>query len=78
MGTTRSATLFAQEALEGEQKKLDSGKTTTFVVLQLQRDLTAARSAEVQALADYNRALAQLALQEGATLERHKVNLEIE
>jgi outer membrane protein TolC len=78
VGTTRSATLFAQEALEGEQKKLDSGKTTTFVVLQLQRDLTAARSAEVQALADYNRALAQLALQEGATLERHKVNLEIE
>ena len=78
VATTKQATLFAQEALDGEQKKLDSGKTTTFVVLQLQRDLTAARSAEVQALAEYNRALSQLAFQEGTTLERHKVNLEIE
>ena len=51
---------------------------TTKLVLQLQRDLTAARSAEVQALAEYNRALSQLAFQEGTTLERHKVNLEIE
>lgn len=78
VATTRRATVFAQEALEGEQQKLDSGKTTTFVVLQLQKDLTTARSAEVQALADYNRALAQLSLQEGSTLERHKVNINVE
>jgi len=39
--------------------------------------LTAARSAEAQALADYNKALAQLAFDEGTTLERNKLDLEM-
>jgi len=32
---------------------------------------------EIRALADYNIALANLALGEGSTLERHKITLEI-
>jgi hypothetical protein len=43
--------------------------------LQLQRDLTAASSAEVQALADYNRALVQLALAEGSVLDRNSISV---
>jgi outer membrane protein TolC len=70
---TRAARAFAQEALAAEQKKLENGKSTSFFVLQFQRDLTARRSEEVRALADYNNALAQLAWREGTTLERHKV-----
>jgi outer membrane protein TolC len=70
---TREARDYAREALEAEQRKLESGKSTSFVVLQLQRDLTSARNDAVQALMDYNRQLAALALAAGALLERHGV-----
>ena len=59
------------------KKKLANGKATSFEVLQLQRDLTAAHSAEIQALADYNRALSQLSFSEGSTLERENVKVEV-
>jgi outer membrane protein len=74
---TKQSRLFAQIALEAEQRKLDNGRTTSFVVLQLQRDLTTAQLAELAALTEYNKALAQLALREGTTLERSALNLEI-
>src|SRR5439155_15516629 len=74
---THEARRYAEAALEAEQKKLESGKSTSFEVLRLQRDLTAAASTEIRALADYNIALAQIALQEGTTLERRHVNLQV-
>jgi outer membrane protein TolC len=74
---TREARIYAEAALGAEQKKLESGKSTSFEVLRLQRDLTSARSAEIRALADYNIALAQIALNEGSTLERRHVALEV-
>jgi outer membrane protein TolC len=73
---TRQARLYAEAALSAEQKKLENGKSTSFVVLQLQKDLTTARSTEIRALADYNIALAALAFDEGSTLERRNVNVE--
>jgi outer membrane protein len=77
VNSTREGRRYAEAALEAEQKKLESGKSTSFFVLQLQRDLTAARSEEIRALADYNKALADLARGEGSTLERRAVNVEI-
>jgi outer membrane protein len=74
---TRQARLYAEEALKAEQMKLEKGKSTSFIVLQLQRDLTSARSAEIRALADYNIALARLASSEGSTLERRGVELQL-
>lgn len=73
---TRQARLYAEAALDAEQKKLENGKSTSFFVLQLQRDLTAARSAEIRALADYNKALATLSKSEGTTLEKANIGLE--
>lgn len=73
---TRQARLYAEAALDAEQKKLENGKSTSFQVLQLQRDLTSRRSEEIRALADYNKSLADLSQKEGATLERHGINLE--
>jgi outer membrane protein len=72
---TRLARAYQEAALQAEEKKLESGKSTSFFVLQLQRDLTAASSAEVQALADYNKALVQLALAEGSVLDRNGIDL---
>ena len=77
VGATREARIYAEAALEAEQKKLASGKSTSFEVLRLQRDLTTSRSSEIRSLADYNIALAQLAQYEGTTLERRHVNLNI-
>lgn len=75
--TTRKAREFAGIALQAEEKKLEIGKSTSFIVLQLQRDLTTARSAEITALADYRKALATLAFSEGTVLERMKLYLEV-
>ena len=74
---TRQAKLFAEAALDAEQKKLENGKSTNFEVLGLQRNLTAARFAEVQALAEYNNALAQLAFQEGSSFQRHGLKIDV-
>jgi outer membrane protein TolC len=74
---TREARIYAGAALDAEQKKLENGKSTSFQVLQLQRDLTTARSTEIRALADYNIALANLAVNEGTTLERRHVKLDV-
>ena len=67
---TKEARAYAEQALAAEQRKLESGKSTSFVVLQLQRDLTSARKAEIAALADYNQKLSTLALAEGSILDR--------
>ena len=73
---TQQARTYAEAALDAEQKKYAVGKSTTFTVLQLQKNLTSARSDEIRALADYNEALANLAAKEGSTLERNGIKLE--
>ena len=75
---TRKASEYSQAALDAEQKKLENGKSTSFVVLQLQNDLTAARSSELRAVADYNNALAELSFREATTLDRHGINWQAE
>jgi HAE1 family hydrophobic/amphiphilic exporter-1 len=73
---TKQARIYAQAALDAEQKTYAVGKATTFEVLQYQNSLTSARSQEIRALANYNEALANLAAQEGATFERYNINIE--
>ena len=77
VAATSAAREYATDALDAEQKKLQSGKSTTYTVLQMQRDLTTASGNEIQALATYNKALAQLSLDEGSTLQRLHINLEV-
>jgi outer membrane protein TolC len=76
VGSTRKARGYAEAALGAEQKKLQNGLSTSFIVLQLQETLTSARMAEVQALADYNKVLAQLGFAEGSTMEHYRLVLE--
>ncbi|MCX7872026.1 MAG: TolC family protein [Verrucomicrobiae bacterium] len=75
---TRRARIFAEAALENEIKKLQNGKSTSFFVLQFQRDLIAARVAEIQALVDYNKALTTIATAEGSILDKLKIKLDFE
>ncbi len=78
VAATRAAREYAHAALEAEQIKSQTGTSILYLVLQMQRDLTAARGNEIEALAAYNKTLAQLSLDEGATLERLGINLEVE
>ena len=73
---TKQARIYAEAALDAETKTYAVGKATTFEVLTYQNNLTAARSQEIRALANYNESLANLAAQEGATLERYSINIE--
>lgn len=75
--STRKAREFAELALDAEQKKLAAGKSTSFQVLQLQKDLTTARTEEIRALTDYNKTLSRIALAEGGSLDRHGLNMQV-
>jgi len=75
--SSRQARIYAEDALQAEQMKLQRGSSTSFVVLQLQSTLTARRSDEIQALANYNIDLDQLAFDEGTILERNHIELRV-
>ncbi len=48
---------LAERNLDAERKKFENGMTTSFQVTQIQRDLSAARTTEMQALAIYRKAV---------------------
>ncbi len=73
---SRVARVFAQRTLEAAQARLTSGTATTFEVLQFQRDLATAEIAEVLALTDHQKAIAEYARQTGTTIERSSIVLE--
>jgi outer membrane protein TolC len=73
---TRQARIYAEAALDAEEKTYTVGKATTFEVLTYQNSLTTARGQEIRALANYEEALATLYSQEGSTLDRLQINIE--
>jgi outer membrane protein len=66
--------MFNEEKLRTETEKLRVGKSTSFLVAQAQRDLLVSRIAEVQALANYLKALIDLYRQDGSLLERRGIS----
>jgi outer membrane protein len=54
---TRRARELAEQRLTADNKRFSVGLTSTFEVLQSQRDLSRARQNELRALIDYNRSL---------------------
>ena len=77
LDATRAARAFAETALQAEEKKFTHGLSTGFIVLEYQQRLTDARSTELRALTDYNKGLVQLALTEGAALEKGDLELDV-
>src|SRR5690606_34153211 len=51
--TTRLARELAEQRLDAEQKRFEVGMSTSFLVIQAQRDLAVARNNELQASLDY-------------------------
>ncbi len=67
---TKAASTLAAEQLRIETKRLEAGVSTTFEVLRFQRDLAVAQSAEVRALTNYNKSLANFDRVRGVVLEK--------
>ncbi len=70
---SRQARESAEQQLAGEQKLYEVGRSTTFLLLQRQNELTTARTNELQAQTDYNKALADLQRATAATLRINNV-----
>jgi len=65
-----------EQLLDAEKKKLDAGTSTTFMVIQVQRDLANAQLAEVQALTAYGLAQVQLDQAVGTVLDSNHVMID--
>jgi len=70
---SRSARESAEQQLAGEQKLYEVGRSTTFLLLQRQSELTTARTNELQSQTDYNKALADLQRATASTLRINNV-----
>ncbi|MEE8526623.1 MAG: TolC family protein, partial [Thermoanaerobaculia bacterium] len=67
---------LARENLNAEQKRYENGLSTSFQVLEIQEDLSLARSREVSAVITYRRALTGYRRSVGRLLEAHGVELD--
>lgn len=68
--------MFEEENVQAETERLTVGASTSYLVIQYQRDLTAARSAEVSALSSYVEAKAALQRAVGTILDENGVSLD--
>lgn len=68
---------YAGKAWNGELERAQAGASSVFFVLQLQTDLAAARSAELVAKRDYEKAVFKLHFADGALLDENGLVLEI-
>ncbi len=73
---SRIAKDFAYQTLKAAQERLNNGRSTTFEVLQFQRDYATAQASELRARADYIKAVANYARLTGTTLEKNGIVLE--
>ncbi len=57
IATSRAARTLAEQRLSAEQKRFEVGMSTSFLVVQAQRDLATARNNELGALLEFNRSV---------------------
>jgi outer membrane protein TolC len=74
--TARAARESAEVQLEGERRLYQVGRSTTFLLIQRENQLTNARNAELRAETDYNKALADLQHATSTTLRANNVIIE--
>ncbi len=67
--------ILSQQLLDAEQKKFALGVSTTFAVVQQQRDLAAAQSSEVASLVAFSNARIGLDQTVGLTLEQNHITV---
>ena len=68
---------LAESALDAEVKRLESGLTTSYNVLTLQKELSQVRSRELATIVDLNKAITTLLLIEGTLADRMNILVKI-
>jgi outer membrane protein TolC len=71
----RVASDLAQQKLQAEEAKFKAGLSSNYFVLQYQRDLAQARSAELRAIIDYNLSRSRLDRAMGVSLSKRNIKL---
>ncbi len=74
---TRTAVELAKKVLRDQEEKLSVGVGTTRDVLEAQRDLTEAATAQLRAVIDYNIALSALERAKGTILKTRGVEVKV-
>ena len=72
---SRVARELQEASLDAEQKKFEVGMTTSYFIVQAQRDLAQARANELQAIIDYNKAIVAVERAQGTLAERSRVTV---
>jgi outer membrane protein len=67
---------YQGETMRAEQDRYELGASTTFFVIQAQRDLAQARSAEIAAMAAYSKTAIELDRAAGRTLAANHIVVE--
>ena len=75
LGAATLARQSAEEQYASEQRQMQAGTSTVFLVLQRQTELIAARSREARARTDVAEAKANLDRAMGATIQAHGINV---
>jgi outer membrane protein len=65
-----------EEMLDSERKRFDLGSSTIFQIVQSQRDLATARTAEITAMRTYTNARVELDRVTGQTLTKNNISVE--
>jgi outer membrane protein TolC len=74
--SARQERILQEQTVAAEREKLGAGASTTYLVIQYERDLTQARSSEATAQASYWKARAALDRATGAILAAHNIDFE--
>ena len=72
---TARSRILNEQLLSAEQQKYSLGASTPYLVVQMQRDLANANSAEIVALVAYSNARVALEQATGTTLEKHHISI---
>lgn len=74
--SNRQTRILQEANVAAEEKRLRLGVTTSYRVLQIQEDLTAAQTQEVQATINFEKSLVELQVAEGTLLEHLGIEYE--
>jgi outer membrane protein TolC len=75
VGARQAARQLAEQKLEAEEAKLKVGLSNNFFVLNYQRDLALAKTAELRAMIDYTLSLGQLDKAMGISLDKRNIRV---
>jgi outer membrane protein TolC len=73
--SARANVELQRKVMEAERKRYENGLSTSFRVLEFQRDFLEAQSNEITALIDYNQALSALSRVKGTLLDERNISL---